>query len=153
VVIIGLVSRLIFQIIGSCKSHEPGTYPCCRIGSQWRSLQRGYKRLIQSKCCLMGSKILSVDLSRAGYSIAKPTLTVTLLSEDISTIPGFYLVLTYHSSRLETSTSWTQMLVLQTSTPSRPPLSPPRMIILYTSPLVQVSIVKWKAGESTRAMS
>lgn len=40
------------------------------------------------------------------------------------------------------------MFVPQISTPSKPPLLPPRMTKLYSSPFVQVSSVRWNAGAS-----
>jgi hypothetical protein len=46
-----------------------------------------------------------------------------------------------HSSLLVTSTSWTCMFDPHTSMPSRPPSLPPRMITLWTSPLLHVSSV------------
>ncbi len=45
------------------------------------------------------------------------------------------------------------MLVPTTSTPSRPPQSPPRIAMLYASPLVTVFMTKWNMGASTRIMS
>lgn len=50
-------------------------------------------------------------------------------------------------------TSWIQMLLLQTSMPSKPPQFPPRIAMLYTSPFVHVSREKWNAGASTSTMS
>src|ERR1700712_417874 len=58
-----------------------------------------------------------------------------------------------HSSLLVTSISWYQRLLPEVSIPSKPPLFPPLITRLYTSPFEQLSTIRWKAGESINLIS
>ena len=76
--------------------------------------------------------------------IAEPPLWLHQMRSIWWFVDGFLIVT--HSSRLVTSTSWIQMFEPETSIPSEPPMSAPRMARLKTSPFCELSRMRWNSG-------